>query len=296
MKKSKKIVALCLSFVLLFAAVGGTIAWLTDKDSKQNVFSVGKIDINLFEQVGVTDAQGNDVTEGKVTTTENGSTFTNLLPGNVITKAPTVYNNGGNDAYVRVVVTINNTLPINLAIDENYEGKGKTEEELQTIKDNIFNGWGLNHYHETDDYGRRMTMNQRDDAEVLHIDTAFLMSGGNYQYNRQNAFKNDAETNDQENDGNLDGALAEQGYYYSALEKDNRAYIFYLKLESQDTYTLFNGLTVPTDFDTAELAMFDGLEINIYADAIQTEGFATWQDAIKALNEQHPLADLVAGK
>lgn len=299
MKKSNKIIALCLSFVLLFAAVGGTIAWLTDHDSKENVFSVGKIDINLFEQVGVTDANGNDVTAEKVIETENGSQFINLMPGNVVTKAPTIHNNGGNDAYVRVVVEVENNGDLvkimDKAIDQVFEDKiGKNTEEYNTFYNTIFDGWGISYLRgEYATHGLiRFWMEQRD--EVLAIDTIRTMNdGGSWQFAKTNTFKSDDET---DGAGTGDGIgyfnFGEKSYYDAIMSNDESKliYVFYLKLESQDTYTLFNGFNVPESFDSESLAFFDGLEVNVYADAIQTEGFATWQDAFNALNEQHPLS------
>ena len=57
----KKTVALLLALVMVFgAAVGGTIAWLTDKtDAVKNTFTVGNINIDLYEH----DADGKVVTE-----------------------------------------------------------------------------------------------------------------------------------------------------------------------------------------------------------------------------------------
>ena len=80
-------------------------------------------------------------------------------------------------------------------------------------------------------------------------------------------------------------------------EWDSHCYVFYLKLEAGESYEkFFDGLTVPTEFDAAQLKGFDGLKIGVYADAIQTEGFTettedgvAWVNAINALEEQHPL-------
>lgn len=45
MKKSAKLTALVLSFVLLLTAVGGTLAYLTAQDSQQNIFTVGNLSL-----------------------------------------------------------------------------------------------------------------------------------------------------------------------------------------------------------------------------------------------------------
>lgn len=302
MKKSNKIIALCLSFVLLFAAVGGTIAWLTDKDSKENVFSVGKVDIKLTEEVAVKDAQGNDVTESKVTTTENGSTFTNLLPGNVITKKPTIKNLGNSDAYVRVVVEVENkgnlVTIMDQAIDQVFENdSNKNTEEYNNFYNTIFNGWNIS-YLKTEATGNRMrfVMKQRQDDKVLAIDSIRVMADANpatWQFATNNTFKSESETrNSYDGIGYFPSDYNITSYYDDIMTAGDSKliYVFYLKLQSQDTYTLFNGFNVPESFDAQSLAFFDGLEVNVYADAIQTEGFASWTDAINALNEQHPLS------
>lgn len=68
----KKTVALILALVLVFgAAVGGTIAWLTDKTAEvKNTFTVGNIDIDLTETLP----------EGKTA---------KMVPGDDIAKNPT---------------------------------------------------------------------------------------------------------------------------------------------------------------------------------------------------------------
>ena len=46
----KKITALCLAVAMLAVAViGGTLAYFTDTDSRENVFTVGSIKIKLHE-------------------------------------------------------------------------------------------------------------------------------------------------------------------------------------------------------------------------------------------------------
>ena len=89
-KKIKK----ALSFVLVIAmtvgaTIAGTFAYLTDRDSKANVFTVGDVDIELNEEF------------------EQGSTLT---PGVDITKEPTIKNVGKNDAWVWATIAIPSAL------------------------------------------------------------------------------------------------------------------------------------------------------------------------------------------
>lgn len=317
MKKSNKIIALCLSFVLLFAAVGGTIAWLTDKDKAENVFSVGSVDITLTEINKINDTFVPTMMDGK-------NHFNNVMPGDKITKTPVITNVGKNDAYVRVVVEVKNDgeqtaftkgnyVKHNLintmdqAIDSVFEQKiGKNTTEYNTFYNNIFDGWGISYLKSEATGGIiRFAMNQRTDAKVKHIDSVRAMAdGSSWQFDKTNAFQSANE----KNCVNLGyGGIAYSEYgkgYYGDLygTTDGKLiYVFYLELKPEESYTLFNGFNVPEEFDTQSLAFFNGLEVNIYADAIQTQGFEAtetedaWVVAINALNEQHSLADLVAG-
>lgn len=103
------------------------------------------------------------------------------------------------------------------------------------------------------------------------------------------------------------GAWNQDVCYYKVLggmngdEWDSRCYVFYLELDSNESFTLFDGLKIPEYFDSANLDGFKGLKIGVYADAIQTEGFVdgenaendvtatAWYQAFTALEKQHPL-------
>lgn len=87
----KKIVALCLCIALAVVAIGGaTLAYFTDQtDAKANVFTVGKVDIDLTEDKWVPNSK--------------------MVPGTTIDKNPTItIQDGSEDCWVRMVVTINN--------------------------------------------------------------------------------------------------------------------------------------------------------------------------------------------
>ena len=78
----KKTLALLLALVLVFgAAVGGTIAYLTDTtDPITNTFTVGKVDITLTETFN-TDTDGDQ---------KNDAWKAQLIPGTTYTKDPVV--------------------------------------------------------------------------------------------------------------------------------------------------------------------------------------------------------------
>ena len=290
----KKVISLVCAFALVLTAIGGTLAYLTDKDQAENVFSVGSVDISLTETNKINDAVVTAGTDGKYS-------FGNVIPGDTITKTPVIKNEGSETAYVRVAVVVNNLSEINNAIDEVYENKINpetnatyTDEEIQAIYDNVFAGWGISHL-KTAEEPRRMWMKDRDDSEVLGIDMAAKISTGTGYYTQfsiTNLFKSEAEKNDAHNDGVLDAGDLGETYYTKALSANERVYVFYLKLDAGESYELFGGLNAPADFNNEQMKMFEGLEIGIYADAIQTVGFSGDNaaiDAFTALEAEHPL-------
>lgn len=92
----KKTATLIVSLVLIAAvAIGATLAYFTDKDSKANIVTLGKVDISLTE----TSTDENAVID------ENGIKFDHIVPGDNVSKAPAV--NVASDsekAYIRVRV------------------------------------------------------------------------------------------------------------------------------------------------------------------------------------------------
>ena len=86
MKNAKKVVAVvALIAMTAIASVAGTLAYLTDRDSKANVFTIGDVSIEINEDF----AQG-----------------TTLIPGVKIEKEPTITNTGKNDAWVWAEIAI----------------------------------------------------------------------------------------------------------------------------------------------------------------------------------------------
>lgn len=84
MKKKSMTVVLSLVLVLCLA-VGGTLAWLTAKtDTVTNTFTVGDINLELYEHVLQADG-----TLGE-TTTNSGNDNYKMVPGNTLPKDPTV--------------------------------------------------------------------------------------------------------------------------------------------------------------------------------------------------------------
>ena len=92
----KKVIAIVLLVALVSAiSIGATLAYLTDRDSEVNVFTIGDVTIDLKEEF------------------EQNST---LIPGVKIEKKPTITTTGKNDAWVWL------TFAIPAALDTNTPG------------------------------------------------------------------------------------------------------------------------------------------------------------------------------
>ena len=90
MKAKKKIVSLALAASLAaVAVVGSSLAYFTDEDTADNVFTVGNVSIDLTEP--------NWEGQGSVDAPE-------AYPGEALQKDPTVTNDGKNPAFVRIKV------------------------------------------------------------------------------------------------------------------------------------------------------------------------------------------------
>ena len=298
----KKITALCLCVALLaIAVVGVSLAYLTDTDKAVNTFTVGNIDVVLSETCKVTDSKGNEIANA-VSTDKNGvTTFTGLVPSYQITKTPVITNTDkSNEAYVRVVVWMNNKNVINQQIDDVYEDNFHitnaplTAEQIQAIYDNIFDGWGLVYTkNEKEDVRLWVDDNDHIDGDkLIGIDMAAAVNQDVEHISLTNMFKADNEKNltSGKKAANSFSTPEGQGYYHNALlEGDCRVFVFYLKLQPGESYKLFNGLNIPADFTADQMKMFNGLKIAIYADAIQSAGFTDYTEAFTALEKEHPL-------
>ncbi|MBR6312860.1 MAG: SipW-dependent-type signal peptide-containing protein [Oscillospiraceae bacterium] len=86
MKKTTKILALALAFVLVVViAIGATVAYLKDTETVKNTFTVGKVDIDM-DEAKVSEYGVADTTADRVKT----NTY-KLVPGQTYTKDPIVY-------------------------------------------------------------------------------------------------------------------------------------------------------------------------------------------------------------
>lgn len=117
MKKFKALLVVACALLLVAASVFGTMAYLTSTDKVTNTFTVGKVKITLDEaKVG---------TDGKALTGSGAARVQansyKLMPGHNYAKDPTLTVKGGSeDAYVRLLVTINNASALKEVFGANF--------------------------------------------------------------------------------------------------------------------------------------------------------------------------------
>lgn len=272
----KKIISLCLVLALALTAVGGaTLAYFTDKDQVNNTFAIGNIDIDLYEK---TDAYNDQEFQ-------NNLDYSNIMPGDKLSKKPFIRNESKtNAAYVRVAVLVNNYLEINKAIDEVYENAPYSYDDakMQALYTTIFDGWGIDYTKNPIRGSMALRSSEigvtNNGATLLGIDYVRGVSGQYQSGSNGTSYM----------EGYSYGS-ADDKYYADAYIDDGRLYVFYLKLEPGAQYQLFNGLNVPAEFTAEQMAMFEGLKIDIYADAIQVDNFDTAKDAFAALEAANPM-------
>ncbi len=105
----KKIISLVLVLVLALTAIGGTLAYFTDTDEAENVFTVGDVDIMLREY-GVLDGSGYSDDDYREELAKQEA-----MPGITTDKDVWIENVDTSDAYVRVIMSVDKDLTPNWA-------------------------------------------------------------------------------------------------------------------------------------------------------------------------------------
>ena len=104
--RAKLLAAICL---LALLSLGGTMAYMTDHESAENEFTVGKVDFNLYERnwdgerPDGTYATASNATSSNALGMEQAE---NMYAGMEINKDPAIKNNSKNDAYLRMTVKV----------------------------------------------------------------------------------------------------------------------------------------------------------------------------------------------
>ncbi len=122
--KVKSVILTLCALTVVAATVLATLAYLTDKETVVNTFTVGNVDISLQE----TDVDGDG--------DQSGNSY-HIVPGKTYKKDPTVtVNAGSEESYVRMILTIHNNSAVKAIIADGKNGlDGYTD---------LFGGWNEN--------------------------------------------------------------------------------------------------------------------------------------------------------
>ncbi|MFQ6866244.1 TasA family protein [Blautia sp.] len=119
--KKRMVKTLTLFGLIGALTAGGTAAYLTDFDQETNTFTVGKVDIDVEEPNWKPDDHDK------------------IVPTEEMKKDPQITNNGKNDAFVYLEVSI----PVRNVITANEDGTRNPEAETELFTFNKNSGWTL---------------------------------------------------------------------------------------------------------------------------------------------------------
>lgn len=117
--KNKTKMALCAASIIGVVGISGAFAYLTDTDTEDNTFTVGKVEIELQEP------------------TWDETAAEDMAANATIAKDPQVKNIGVNDAYVYLKVTV----PVETVITAQPDGTRNTEAATQLFTYEVNDGW-----------------------------------------------------------------------------------------------------------------------------------------------------------
>lgn len=125
MKKKTILIVISILLISIFS-VSATVAFMTDKETDTNVFTIGNVSISLVESK--VDELGNK-TGGETSLTNKY----HLMPGYTYIKDPTVIvENESEDSYVRILITLNSIVELKALYGEDF-----------TLED-IYSNWNEN--------------------------------------------------------------------------------------------------------------------------------------------------------
>ncbi|ALU16160.1 hypothetical protein ACH52_3422 [Eubacterium limosum] len=136
---NKKKAAILISSLAIIAVlvIGGTLAYFTDTDNAQNVFTLGKVTGEITESsIAVPkDPENPDSHEVKAgTPTDEGYSYDHIVPGDWLSKEPVVsLTNTSEDAYVRVKLEVEENVP------QGQEAKLTDEQKAALISEECLN-------------------------------------------------------------------------------------------------------------------------------------------------------------
>lgn len=212
MNKKKVLIAVAALCIMATIAIGGTLAYLTDTKDVKNTFTMGDVKIKL-DETDITNPTGDRVT----------SNAYSVYPGAVVTKDPIVHNVGGNAAYIRATVNVENWMNECGAYYPDFGisyGQAGYEKSLLLLVDKLGEGWS-----------------------IVGVETGDPFILGNFSAKFTLKY---------------DGTLA----------------------AGEDTAAMFEKVTIPAGIEN------DGSfgNITVKADAIQADGFDSWEAAFAAFD------------
>jgi len=230
MRSKHKALLLTVSMALLLcAAAFGTLAYLTDTDAVRNTFTVGRVDLTLDEADVKPDGAYETTHDSRVQANEY-----HLLPGHTYFKDPTVTVEGGSeDAYVRMIVTVENIDLLKRALPVREEIAGEDGTSLKVV-----------HYPENEKYYAQ------DGTFLLQ-----LLCGGWDPETWVYADYTESE----------DGKTGSYEFRYKQIVPQSAS--------DTVLPDLFETITVPGEIDGAHLVYLKDVEIIAVAHAIQADGF-----------------------
>ena len=287
----KKIVALCLVLALALTAIGGaTLAYFTETEQQTNEFTVGNIDIDLWEDAKHTNGLDEVIKAeeglGKGTDENLGFKYENIMPGDTMEKIVTVENNGDFDAYMALVIKQENYYNYNQNVDEYYEKLEEYgEEAMQDITDDVFVNWNLlyDKYQITENAQVRYTIDTLPTAsegvEVLGVGYAQenVSMKGVPQYHYSGEYFTNV----------VGGTAVPAGEPDFFTISDNgahdRVWIVYLKVAAHKSFTMDLTTVCPDYFDNNSVQAFKDMVLDVKAFAIQAKGLAPQEAFAEAL-------------
>ena len=117
MKKNKIKTMGCMALLIGTLSIGGIMAYFTDADTATNIFTVGKISIDLQEPEWIP-------------TTE-------IVPQQEFKKDPLIKNDGSNDAFVFLKVTV----PYANIVTANEDGSKNPAADTELFSFDVNSGW-----------------------------------------------------------------------------------------------------------------------------------------------------------
>ena len=192
--RAKILAVICL---LALLSLGGTLAYMTDHESAENRFTVGKVDFNLYERnwdgerADGTYATSSNATSSNATPSDalGMEQAENMYAGMEINKDPAIKNNSKNDAYLRMTVKIPVATVSTADRDGNLiDGGVKKETELFSYEVNPYCGmkpvsyWPTveNGYHvfHTVTFANVVDGEISEQTEFIYVDFKAIQSGG----------------------------------------------------------------------------------------------------------------------